>query len=197
MHARGRQAENRIAGADGRRQQVAALGGPDREAGEVVVAFGVHARHLRRLAADQGAAGEAAALGDARDHALRRRHVQRAGGEIIQEEQRCGALHHEVVDAHRHQIDADMVMNAGVDGDLELGADAIGGGNQNRVREPRRLEIEQRAKAAETAHHPGARGRFRQRFDRLDKGVARLDIHAGIPVSHAGHVSLRCAKPMS
>ena len=88
-------------------------------------------------------------------------------------------------------------MNACLDGDFQLGADAVGGGDQNRVREARCLEIEQRAEAAETAHHPGAKRRFRQWLDRLDKGVTRLDIHARIAVRHAGHISLRCAKPMS
>ena len=42
-----------------------------REAGQVVVAVAVHARHLGGLAADQGAAGLAAALGDAGDHVAR------------------------------------------------------------------------------------------------------------------------------
>ena len=53
----------------GARQELAALDGADREAGEVVVAAVVHARHLGRLAADQRAAGLAAALGDAGDDA--------------------------------------------------------------------------------------------------------------------------------
>ena len=40
---------------------------PTREAREIVVAVGIHAGHLRRLAADQRAAGAPAALGDAGD----------------------------------------------------------------------------------------------------------------------------------
>jgi hypothetical protein len=39
------------------------------------------------------------ALGDIR--------VELAGGEIVEEEQRLGALHDQIVDAHRDQIDPD------------------------------------------------------------------------------------------
>ncbi len=49
-----------------------------------------------------------------------------AGGEIIEEEQRLGALHHQVVDAHGDQVDADRRMQPGLDRDAQLGADAIG-----------------------------------------------------------------------
>ena len=45
-------------------QHLVALDRADAEAGEVVVALGVHARHFGRLAADQRAAGLPAALGD-------------------------------------------------------------------------------------------------------------------------------------
>ena len=49
------------------RQQRAALGRADREAGEIVIAPCVKARHFGRLAADQRAAGLHAAFGDALD----------------------------------------------------------------------------------------------------------------------------------
>ena len=75
--------------------------------------------------------------------------VELAGGEIVEEEQRLGALREQVVDAHGDEVDADGVVPAGLDGDLELGADAVGGGDEDRVREAGRLEIEQRAEAAE------------------------------------------------
>ena len=61
--------------------------------------------------------------------------VEPAGREIVEEEQRLGALHDQVVDAHRHQVDADRVVQAGLDGELQLGADAVGGGDQDRVGE--------------------------------------------------------------
>ena len=79
----------------------------------------------------------------------RRLHVELAAGEVVEEEQRLGALHQQVVDAHGDEVDADGGVPAGVDGDLELGADAVGGGDQDRVLEARGLEVEQRAEAAE------------------------------------------------
>ena len=138
--------------------------------------------HLRGLAADQGAAGLVAARGDAGDHLPRLAWVELAGSEIIQEEQRLGALHHDVVDAHRHQIDADRVVDAGLDRDLQLGADAVGAGDQDRIGEPRRLQVEQRAEAAEAAHHSWPVRGPRERLDRLDQRIGRLDVHAGGPV---------------
>lgn len=48
---------------------------------------------------------------------------------VVEEEQRFGALHHEVVDRHGDEIDPDAVVDAGLDGDLDLGADAICRGN--------------------------------------------------------------------
>src|SRR5882757_8435393 len=69
VHARRCQADHRITGRDiGARQQGAALGGADRETAEVVVAILVEARHLGGLAANQRAAGFAAAFGNAGDN---------------------------------------------------------------------------------------------------------------------------------
>ena len=152
MNAGTRQPEHRVARRHAMRQQVPAFRRADREAGEVVVAFPVQPGHLGGLAADQGAAGLVAARGDAGDHLARLARIQLAGREVVQEEQRLCALHHEIVDAHRHQVDADRVMDAGLNGDLQLGADAIGAGDQHRIDEPRRLQVEQRAKAAQAAH---------------------------------------------
>ena len=153
MHAGARQPEHGVARRHPARQQGAALGRTHREAGQVVVAGGIHAGHLGRLAADQRAAGEPAALGDAADHGRRLLHLQPAGGEIIEEEQRLGALHHQIVDAHGDQVDADGVVLPGLDRDPQLGADAVRGRHQHRVGEAGGLEVEQGAEAAQPAHH--------------------------------------------
>ena len=84
------------------RQHCAAFNRADRETGQVIVAFGIHARHLGGLAADQGRASLLAALGDAGDHAGGLLDVQLAGGEVVEEQQRLGALGQQVVDAHGH-----------------------------------------------------------------------------------------------
>ena len=92
--ARGGQAERDVADfQSGARQQAAALGGADGKAGQIVVALGVEAGHFGRFAADQGAAGFDAAGRDALDDFGADRRIELAGREIIEEEQRLGALH--------------------------------------------------------------------------------------------------------
>ena len=131
------------------RQQRAALGRAHGETGEVVIAPGIKARHFRRLAADQRAARLAAALGDALDDGDADLGRELSGGEVVEEEQGLRALDDDVVDAHGHEIDADRVVDARVDGDLHLGADAVIGGHQDRVLEARGLEVEQAAEPAD------------------------------------------------
>jgi hypothetical protein len=114
-------------------QRLVAFHGADAESGEIVVALRIHARHFGGLAADQGAACLPAAVRDRGDDALGDSALELAGREIIEEEQRLGALDDEVVDAHRDQIDTDAVMAVEVDRELQLGADAIIGGDQQRI----------------------------------------------------------------
>ena len=68
------------------------------------------------------------------------------------------------------------------DGDLELGADAVVGGNQDRVPEAGPLEVEQAAEAAERRICAGAQGRLGEGLDGLDQSVANVDVDAGIAV---------------
>ena len=161
------------------RQQASALHGTDREARQVIVALTVHAGHLGGLAAHQRAPRLVATGRNAGDHLTCLARIELPGGEVIQEEQRFGALHHQIVDHHRHQVDADRVMDAGLDRDLQLGAHAVGAGYQNGIDETRRLQVEQRAEAAKAADHPGAERGTRQRLDRLDQRVARRYVHTG------------------
>ena len=142
----------------------------------------VHAGHLGGLAADQRAAGLAAALGDALDDRGAGLGIELAAGEVVEEEQRLGALHDEVVDAHRDEIDADGVVQSGFDRDLELGADAVGAGDQHRILEAGALEVEQPAEAADFGVRAGARGRAHQRLDQVDQPVAGVDIDARVRV---------------
>ena len=65
MDARTGEPEDDVAGRDARAgQHLGPLDRADAEAGEVIVAGGIHAGHFGGLAADQRAAGLAAALGD-------------------------------------------------------------------------------------------------------------------------------------
>ena len=94
-------------------------------------------------------------------------------------------MHHQVVHRHGDQIDADGVVAAGLDGDLDLGSDAVIGGDQDRVLEPRPFEVEQAAKAANFGIGAWARGGADQRLDQVHHPVAGVDIHAGLRVSEA------------
>ena len=64
-------------------------------------------------------------------------------------------------------------MQAGLDRDLDLGADTVGGGDQDRVREARGLEVEQAAEAADLGVGASAGGGANQRLDQIDQPIAR------------------------
>ena len=163
-------------------QQPAALSRADGEAGEVVIAGGVHARHLRRFATDQGAARLPAPGGDAGDHTLCDRRIQLAGGEIVEEEQRFGPLDHKVVDAHGDKVDADCVMPARCDRQFQLGADAVGRRHQDRIPIACVTQIEQAAEPAKPAQAAGPLGGARERLDRVHQRCACRNIDTSAPV---------------
>ncbi len=192
MHAGGGEAEDDVAfGNVAGRQQLAALGRTHGKAREVVVAVRIHARHFGGLAADQRAASLAAALGDALHDRRTLVRVELAGGEVVEEEQRLGTLHHEIVDAHGDEVDADGVVAVGVDGDLQLGANTVIGRHQDRIREAGGLEIEQAAEAADLTIRARAARRAHGRLDLLDHQVAGIDIDTCIAIGQT--VLLRLA----
>jgi hypothetical protein len=104
-----------------------------------------------------------------------------AASEVIQEKQRFGALYQDVVDAHGNQILADGVVLVHLECQLQLGADAVGAGNQHRLAIVFR-QFHQRAEAADTAQHFRAQRAFGVGLDALHQGIAGIDIDAGIAV---------------
>ena len=122
-------------------QQPPAFGGPHGKPGQIIIIGGIHPRHFGGFAPHQGTARLPAAFRDAGDHGARLGQLQLSGGEIIQEEQRLGPLHHQVIDTHRHQINADRVMNARFNRNPQLGAHAIGGRHQHGISEARRFGV--------------------------------------------------------
>ena len=129
VQAVGGQADENVADLDRfTRNDVGAVDAADDGPGEVVFAVSVKAGHLRGLAANEGAAICAASFGEAADYSLdgfRVLFAEFAGGEIVEEEERCGALHGDVVDAMIDQIRANCVMDTELEGYFELGADAV------------------------------------------------------------------------
>ena len=164
---------NRVAG-----EHRVALDRANREAREVIITRRIEPRHLGGLAADQRTTGGPAPLGNAGDDLARHLGIEPSRREIVEEEQRFGAGDDDVVDTHRHQIDADRVVAADRHGDHELGADTIGAGDQQRVAVARLGEVEKPAESTERGIGTGARGRPCQRLDRLDQTGASGDVDA-------------------
>src|SRR5262245_13862736 len=172
-----------VAGARARAvDDAVALYDADAESGEVVVAFRIHARHLRGLASNECAAGERAAFGDAGDHAFRDIDGQPAGRVVIEEEQRLRALHDDVVRAHGDEVLSYAVVQAGVDREPELGADAVGARDQHRALPAALGNLDHRAEAADAREDFGTLRACDARLDALDEFLAGIDVDAGIPV---------------
>src|SRR5205809_7004983 len=152
-----------------------------REPGEVVFALRVHPRHLGSLPADERAAGELATPRDALDDLGSHRDIQLAAREIVEKEERLRALREDVVDAHRHQVDADRVVHAELDRELQLGADAVGPRYEHRLAVFLR-DLGERAESADSGEHFRAQGPLREGLDRLDQRVPGVDVHPGVAV---------------
>ena len=82
---------------------------PDGEAGQVHFAWGELAGVLGQLAAQDGAPGLPAAVGHTPHDVGHSVRVEVAPELVVEEEERLGPLADEVVDAHGHQVDADLV----------------------------------------------------------------------------------------
>ena len=142
---------------------------------------------LGGLAAQQRAAGAPAALGDAFDDRGDALGHDLAHREVVEEEQRLGAGAHDVVGAHRDQVDAHGVEPSGGAGDLELGADAVGG----RGEEPAVPDPEEPREPADPVEHLGAARLRREVADQRDGLGGRLDVDAGVAVGVAHEVGSR------
>src|SRR5690606_22005128 len=157
----------------------------DAEAGQVIVVAFIHAGHLGGFTTDQRTAGQLAACADAGDHLGGDVDIQLARGVVIKEKQRLGAADHQVVDAHGHEVDADLVVLVQIHRQSQLGADAVGSGHQHRLTVTRR-NLAQGAEAAQTAHDFRARSALGDVLDTIYKRVARIDIDTGVLVTDGG-----------
>ena len=92
----------------------------------------VHSRHLGGLSAHEGASGLTASVSDSGHDGL---HDLRTGlslGHIVKEHKRFRTLGQNVVDAHRHGVDADGVVLVHRERQLELSADSVSSADQDR-----------------------------------------------------------------
>ncbi len=111
MRTRRRQAEDNVTRDDRRPvDDCRLLDDADGKAGQIVLAVGIHPGHFGRFAADQRAAGQFAASGDALDDIGGDVDVQPAAGKIVKKEQRRGPETQDVVDAHSDKVNVDGVV---------------------------------------------------------------------------------------
>lgn len=76
-------------------------------------------------------------------------------------------------------------MLVGIDGDLQLGADTVIGGNEYRVFETSGLEVEQAAKAANLSVRTGAARGAHEGLDLLDHQVTSIDVDTSLRIGQA------------
>ena len=187
MQARGGQGDDRVA----RLHALAVedffpIDHADAETGQVVLVLGIETGHFCGFAAHQRAAGLHAALahalddiGDALGHVF-------AAGDVVQKDEGLCAAAHYVVYAHGHAVDAHGVVLVHQKGDFELGAHAVGAGNQHRAGNARQIQFKQAAEAADARNHAGD-GRARHvLLHQLHGAVAGGDVHTGLLVAFAG-----------
>ena len=125
------------------------------------------------------------AVADPADDLARQLGIVAAHRHIIQKEQRLGARAETVVDRHRHQVDPHRRVPAGGKGQLELGADAVGRGDQHRVAiGPRKqadlvVQPEKPGKSVLPVDHPRRVSAPQVRPDPRNRIRIRLEIHPG------------------
>ena len=79
-------------------------------------------------------------------------------GQVIEEEERVRAGDDDVVDARVHEIDADCLVPAERQRDLQLRADSVRAADEDRIRVRGRVEAEQRPEATDPAEDRGRGG---------------------------------------
>jgi hypothetical protein len=145
---------------------------------------------LGHLAAEEGGPDLAASFGHPGHQLGHQRGVHHAGRDVVEEEQRLGALAHQVVDTHGHQIDADGVEAPDRLGDQGLRADTVRSGHQHRLSIPIGVQCEQSSEIAQATEHLGAEGGGNQRSDPVDRQLTGIDVHTGTGVG-GGNSAIR------
>ena len=181
MQAAGWQAEDDVAGFDfGAVDDFLAVHDADAETSHVVFANLVEAWHFSSFTADEGAVGLHTAVSHAFDNLSQLVWRKLADCHVIEEEQWFCTADEDVVDAHGNGVDADGVVLVHVEGQLQLGADAVGAADEHRFFVLGLVEGEQAAEAAEPANHFWTLGLFDIRFNQFNGSIACINIDTGI-----------------
>ena len=160
-----------------RGQDARPLDDSDGKANEVELTR-LHDVVLGHLATDQRTSGGATAMRDA-GHDVRHDLLdQLAGRDVVEEEERLGALYGDVVDGARDEVDADRVVLSHQTRDERLRAHPVGGRDEDRLAHAAGLVGEEPAEASDVTHDLRAERRPNVLFDALDRALARGDVDA-------------------
>ena len=153
VNSRGSQADKHVALLDlGRVEHFRTIYHAYAKTGKVIL-IGIHyTRMLSHFATDKSSARHLAAISNAGNDFGNRFALKFSDGNVIEEKQGLGACCKNVVHAHGDQVDAHGVMLASELSQLNLGANAVGTGNQNRICHVlRHVDGEQAAETADIA----------------------------------------------
>ena len=150
----------------------------DGKSRKVVFVYGIKTRHFRRFAADEGAARLHATFRHALDDVRHLFGHVLTHGDIVEEKQRFRAAADDVVDAHRHAVDAHGVVLVHEERDLQFGSHAVRAADQHGIFHARKIERKQSAEPAYVAHHAFGDGARDMAFHQFDRFIARGDVHA-------------------
>jgi len=165
----------------------------NRKAGQVVFTFAVETGHLSCFATDQGTTGLPAALCYTFNDLGSFFRSQHACSQVVEEEKRFSALNDDVVNAHGDQVNADSVVTIKFERQLQLGADSVCRGNQNRGLVFILVQGKETAEATDVGENFGAVGRLDQGLDDVDKTITGFDIYAGAFIGHTGTIRQGCS----
>lgn len=133
MEAGGADPDEKIVGGDGLTiDETAFFDDTDAEAGEIIIVIAVEVGHDRGFTAEEAAIGLNATVGDTANDGFEEGRVVAGHGDIVEEEEGFGAGAEDIIDAHGDEIDPNRGVISSQLGDFELGADAIGTGNEER-----------------------------------------------------------------
>ena len=157
------------------------------EAREVVLSLDVDAGHLGGLAAEEGDPEPPAGFGRAGDDLLEDGAVELRRREVVEEEQRLGALHQGVVDAVVDDVRPDPAVRGEPPGELRLRADAVVRGDEHGLLHPRERRAKQARERAGLAEDAVRVRRLDPRRDPLDHRRLRLHVDARVLVRQPRH----------
>ena len=158
----------------------------DDKARKIIFSGRIKSRHLGGFAANQRASGFTAGAAHALNKLVDNRRVKFPHRKVIEEKKRRGALDENVVDAMIDEVAADGGVHAHCHGDFQLGADAIGARNENRLFPLLVVEREERAETADTAEDAAGESAVGVMPDALLHFVGDSDVHSGVGVFHRG-----------